>query len=258
MHLKATTSSHSRQQYLFLSDLHLWEQANEITGYFEQFVSYVSRQQHIADIYILGDLFEYWIGDDYNNEFVQHIMSLLQQIAKHCHKLYLMHGNRDFLIGQLFCQQANCKLVDDPTSIMLDENRVLLMHGDTLCTDDTAYQQMRKQFRDPDWQAHILSQSIENRLVFARTIREKSEASRNTADNRAAHDGITDVNHQAVKQAILKHGCNILIHGHTHRPDYHEITLNEQGKATRIVLPAWYQGAGFLQYQQGKFSTHYL
>lgn len=240
-------------QSLFLSDLHLSRQDSEITARFEQFAHYCARQRNIQYLAILGDLFEYWIGDDYEDDFIFHIKKILLELSHYCQYFYLMRGNRDFLIGKDFCDQINAELLSDPFILPLDNISVLLMHGDTLCIDDIAYQNLRAQFQDPNWQAQVLSLPVEQRLIMAREFREQSIATQKQRGMRA-QEYISDVNTTEVLRQMRNHQVSVLIHGHTHRPARHVLKQDMRQNLVRWVLPAWYgQDAGFLRYRNGKF-----
>ncbi len=225
---------------LFISDLHL---TGERPASNEAFFAFVEREAPgAAALYILGDLFEYWIGDDDLADPLNAIVAgFLANTAKGGTPVYLMHGNRDFLMADAFCRAAGARLLADPTVIDLFGTRTLLMHGDTLCTDDTAYQAWRTLCRSEAWQAPFLAASIEARREQMLALRAKSEA-----DKRTKTPVIMDVNEDAVRDALRSHNCTRLIHGHTHRPGHH--TLEVDGRACeRWVLQDWYGRGGFLE-----------
>ncbi|HET8790798.1 MAG TPA: UDP-2,3-diacylglucosamine diphosphatase [Modicisalibacter sp.] len=226
---------------LLISDLHLHAGAPEIA---EGFLGYLERQARHADaLYILGDFFEAWIGDDYQSAFETRIIDALAQLTKGGTRLYFMHGNRDFLIGEGFAQATGATLLSDPSVIELDcvegRKRVLLMHGDSLCTRDEAYMKFRAMARDPQWQAQILALPVEQRLELAKNLRSQSgEANSNKAED------IMDVTPDEVIAAMAKHGVRTLIHGHTHRPAVHELHVEGQ-PAKRMVLGDWQPDRGW-------------
>ena len=157
-----------------------------------------------------------------------------------------MHGNRDFLIGERFVQLSGCRLLEDPTIIELEGKRTLLMHGDTLCTDDVEYQRFRTQVRNPDTQRQFLALPINERIAVAKHYRQESrERSRSKAEE------IMDVNQGAVMEIMRRHGVYQLIHGHTHRPAVHSFILDDHS-AQRIVLGDWYEQASILKCSLGK------
>ncbi|MFK5985228.1 MAG: UDP-2,3-diacylglucosamine diphosphatase [Pseudomonadota bacterium] len=243
-------------QTLFLADLHLGEKTPEIGSYFKQFIFYcLENQQQISSIYILGDFFEFWVGDDYQSDITDQIFSALSSLTKnYAVKGYFMHGNRDFLIGKgakaSFEQQTGFSIIDDPCSIELDGEKILLCHGDSLCTDDVQYQQLRQMVRNEQWQSDILSKSINERIQFALASRQQSEQNYKQGEG----ETIADVNQHAVEEIMIKNQCKTLIHGHTHRPDTHHFSL--QGEpAQRIVLAAWYKRGSFLKYENNSFSS---
>ena len=223
---------------LFISDLHLSEERPGTTARFAGFLENVVPG---ADaLYILGDLFEYWAGDDgLALDFPARIAALLRP-ATRAVPAYFMHGNRDFMVASRFCAETGLHLIPDPTTIDLYGERTLLMHGDTLCTGDHAYLAFRAQVRDPAWQAAALARPLEERLAIARGMRTRSEG----AKGDKAED-IMDVSPDAVEQAFASSGCRVLIHGHTHRPARHEHAAG--GRAcVRWVLPDWYGAGGYL------------
>ena len=198
-------------------------------------------------LFILGDLFEAWLGDDVNEDYSNTVISALQQLHQQGTDIAIMHGNRDFLLGPEFVNQSGCQLIDDPTIIDLNNERVLLSHGDSLCTDDHDYQTFRQQIRNPEFQQQLLALSIEQRQQQARQYRELSK----TATRQKAQD-IMDVNADAVTQMMNKHQVNCLIHGHTHRPAIHALADNKQ----RIVLGDWGQTGSVLIHDQNGLNLH--
>jgi UDP-2,3-diacylglucosamine hydrolase len=223
---------------LFVSDLHLEETRGDATARFERFL----EEARDADaLYILGDLFEYWVGDDgLVMRFPARIASALADAAARM-PIHFMHGNRDFLVAQRFSQQTGVKLIDDPTQVDLYGERVLLMHGDTLCTGDSAYQAFRSQVRAPAWRDATLSRPLAERVQLAERLRLQSEDAKG---GKSAE--IMDVSAEAVESAFAACGCRVMIHGHTHRPGRHVHEV--QGRAcVRWVLPDWYEKGGYLE-----------
>jgi UDP-2,3-diacylglucosamine hydrolase len=221
---------------LFISDLHLDPSRPEIITLFERFIA--EEAVNADALYILGDLFEAWIGDDAEDETGQRFIDAMRPLREARRPCFYMHGNRDFLLGERFAKEAGMTLLPDPSVINLYGAPTLLMHGDTLCTDDLAYQKFRKLSRSPQWQRQFLSQSVEQRRAFANQARQESQ--RHTGDRTNA--AIMDVNQGAVEAAMRSTGVLRLIHGHTHRPATHR--LNVQGQlAERMVLWDWYNRA---------------
>ena len=225
-------------QTLFVSDLHLEHSRPHIVAAFCRFL------QNIADtdaLYILGDLFEYWIGDDDPANGLTTAIDALREISKAGIPIYFIHGNRDFLIGKNFADEIKCKLLPEETVINLYGTPTLIMHGDTLCTDDIAYQKYRAIARNKFIQYVLLQLSVKQRLKIAEKLLSKSV---NAKQNKAPE--IMDVNQGAVIQAMQKHNVSCLIHGQTHRPAQHKLEIN--GKAcTRIVLGDWYEQGSVLK-----------
>jgi UDP-2,3-diacylglucosamine hydrolase len=233
---------------LFISDLHLCESRPAITHTFLQFLNDIAATAQA--LYILGDLFEYWAGDDAATPLHAEIIEAFALLHAKGTQVYLMHGNRDFLIGSIFCQQAKITLIADPTLIQLGETFALLSHGDALCTDDVAYQKMRAQFREPAWQAQFLSQPLSTRQSQIAHIRMQSEAAK--AEKSMV---IMDVNAEAVCELLSAyHFPPIFIHGHTHRPNTHLIEHGEQ-QTIRYVLGDWYEQGSCLSFENGKLQT---
>ncbi|MDW5378086.1 UDP-2,3-diacylglucosamine diphosphatase [Halomonas sp. HP20-15] len=222
---------------LLISDLHLHPNEPAIA---QGFLAYLEREARHADaLYILGDLFEAWIGDDYRGEFETRILEALKRLSDAGTRLYFMHGNRDFLIGDGFTAATGAILLPDPSIVELGGERTLLMHGDSLCTRDEAYMAFRTKARDPQWQAQILALPVEQRLELAKQIRQQSgEANSNKAED------IMDVTPSEVERTMAEHGVRTLIHGHTHRPDVHRLEVDGQ-PAQRIVLGDWRSDRGW-------------
>jgi UDP-2,3-diacylglucosamine hydrolase len=230
---------------LFISDLHL---ADERAQANERFIAFLEGEARSADaLYILGDFFEYWIGDeDLGEPFNAVIAGLLRGVSQRGTALYLMHGNRDFLIGARFCEATGARLLEDPSVVPLDGEPTLLMHGDTLCTDDHDYQAWRRTARDPAWQAAFLAKPLAERRGTIMALREKSKAV-----IQAKPAEIMDVAESAVREAFRRHGVRRLVHGHTHRSGHHRLEV--EGRACeRWVLPDWYGRGGYLELAGGK------
>lgn len=223
---------------LFISDLHLTEERPEIIALFRTFLR--EQAAHAEALYILGDLFEAWLGDDAVSADMQPVLDELARLTRSGVPVFILVGNRDFLIGEQFARMTGCTLLPDPSVIKLYGTDTLLMHGDTLCTDDVDYQQFRRQVRDPTWQAAVLAKSIEERMAMARAARAES-----ALRTREKSDAIMDVNENAVLEVFRSHGVTRLIHGHTHRPAIHQLWVDET-PVTRIVLGDWYDQSSVL------------
>jgi UDP-2,3-diacylglucosamine hydrolase len=192
-------------------------------------------------LYVLGDLFEYWVGDDgLALPFPARVAGALRPLAARL-PLRFMHGNRDFLVAQGFARATGAELVPDPTIVDLYGTRAVLMHGDTLCTGDTAYQAFRAQVRDPQWQRAALARPLDERLAIARGMRLESEGAKE-----AKPMDIMDVADAAVERAFADSGCDVMIHGHTHRPGRHVHRVGGRERV-RWVLPDWYERGGYLE-----------
>jgi UDP-2,3-diacylglucosamine hydrolase len=231
--------------HLFISDLHLSPERSEAN---ERFIGFIEgKARDAAALYVLGDLFESWIGDDDIVErFNAVVAGFFAVVARSGTPLYVMHGNRDFLIGERFCRETGAKLLEDPTVVDIGGVPTLLMHGDTLCTDDVDYQAWRAKARDPQFQAMFLSKSLGERRAMTAMLREKSKE---MIAGKPAE--IMDVNAGAVREAFRHHGVTRMIHGHTHRPGRHELEVDGR-RCERWVLPDWYGRGGYLEIGAGK------
>ena len=218
---------------LFISDLHLEADRPEIADQFLRFLE--TEALHADALYILGDLFESWVGDDDPNEHYAWIKQAIRKLTRKDIPVFFMHGNRDFMIGEQFANETGVTILPDPHIAEIHGDKVLLSHGDAYCTDDVEYQGIRKMTRDPAWQAMMRSKSLEERLAFAAQARAASQARGETIS-----ENITDVNKDAISKALSDAGVEMMLHGHTHRPAIHEITVNGHA-ARRIVLGDWYE-----------------
>ncbi|MEO0422361.1 MAG: UDP-2,3-diacylglucosamine diphosphatase [Pseudomonadota bacterium] len=218
---------------LFISDLHLEPGQAEVSG---QFLAFMAEEARDADaLYILGDLFEMWIGDDDPTPFYAEIKSAIRGLVDSGVPVYLMHGNRDFLLGEQFCQDTGATLLEEPTVIDLYGYRILLMHGDLLCSDDVDYQKFRVMVRNPAWQRMMRMMPFKFREVAAKKLRQQTRA----ATARKPSE-IMDVNHQTVLTTMREYDVDLLLHGHTHRPAIHEFPLEDGVIGTRVVLGDWF------------------
>ena len=217
---------------LFISDLHLEADRPDIADQFLRFLE--TEAIHAEALYILGDLFESWVGDDDPNEHYKWVKQGLRKLTRKDVPVYFMHGNRDFMIGEDFAAETGVTILSDPDVRDIHGDKVLLSHGDAYCTDDVEYQAVRKMTRDPQWKAMMLQKSVEERLAFAAQARQASMARGGTINVE-----IMDVNADAIDTAMREAGVTIMLHGHTHRPAVHEITVDGEA-AQRIVLGDWY------------------
>lgn len=226
----------SPAETLFISDLHL---APERPATIRLFLSFLGgRARGVQRLYILGDLFDAWVGDDDHTPPYPEIRAALRDLTASGTECALMHGNRDFLIGRAFCRDTGCTLLRDPTRIVLDGEPVLLMHGDLLCTDDIAYQRFRRRIRNPLVKRLFLWKSLERRRRMAADYRRRSGAA--TAEKPTE---IMDVNQTTVAAYLRRFRASRLIHGHTHRPAEHRIALDGR-RVHRSVLAQWHEDRG--------------
>ena len=221
----------------FISDLHLERIESPITNIFTAFLDDLNQND---SLYILGDLFESWIGDDNVSELSQYISDRLLMLSDRDISVAIMHGNRDFLIGEDFCKASSIELINDPRIIEIDTKKVMLTHGDELCTDDKEYQAFRSVVRNPLWQKDFLNFPISKREKIAG---EAKDASKDSKENKAME--IMDVNTDAVLKAFYDHDIEIMIHGHTHRPNIHKVS-NEGKNLTRYVLGDWSKNSAMI------------
>ena len=226
---------------LFVSDLHLDPERPAITELFGRFLDGEARD---ADaLYILGDLFEAWVGDDDPGETGAFVAGRLRALVDAGVPVSFIRGNRDFLLGADYARRCGMRLLPDPAVVVVHGEPTLLLHGDLLCTDDVAYQQFRAQTRDPAWQARFLAQPLQARLAFAAQARAASQARHGELQASGMAEAITDVAPATVQAWFARYGVRRMIHGHTHRPAIHD----EGHGNTRIVLGDWYEQGSLLR-----------
>ncbi|MDB9997662.1 UDP-2,3-diacylglucosamine diphosphatase [Gammaproteobacteria bacterium] len=211
----------------FISDIHLSDKHPELTQAFYTFLK--ESKEACTHLFILGDLFEAWIGDDDSTPLIQEIKSALREFTTNGPETFFIHGNRDFLIGQTFAEETGITILPDPYSLVINEQKIVISHGDFLCTDDVDYITFRNQVRTQEWQSDFLQKPLSEREAIAASMRDASQEA--TAEK---SNTITDVNLDAVNNFIDEHKPNFFIHGHTHRPDIHNLE-----SAKRIVLGDW-------------------
>jgi len=229
---------------LLISDLHLEEQRPDITRAFLALLD--GRARTAESLYILGDFFEAWIGDDAMSPFQLSICKALRALSDSGTQIFLMHGNRDFMIGQAFCKAAGCTLLKDPSVVPLNGEPVLLMHGDSLCTRDEAYMRMRRYLRNPLTLWVLRHLPLGTRHKLARKLRNESRA-----QTRMKANDIVDVTAEEIPRIMAQYGVRTLIHGHTHRPAIHKLLVGNDA-AKRIVLGDWdHQGWALQVDEQG-------
>ena len=227
---------------VLISDLHLNESDSNLFNKFEIFIT--SKVDGFNDLFILGDLFETWIGDDDNSKFNQEVIKILKKVSERGIKISLMHGNRDFLIGKDFCSCINGILLPDYHIYQDGDSKILLLHGDTLCTDDVKYQEFRRLVRDENWRRDFLSKSLLERINIASGLRDMSN---DETVNKVSE--IMDVNQKTVKKVSREFKIKKMIHGHTHRPFFHE-----EDNLQRIVLSDWEKEVSFATVVNGEIS----
>ncbi len=230
---------------LLISDLHLEEERPDITRAFLHFLA--TRATQAEALYILGDFFEVWIGDDAMTPFQESIAGALRALSERGVRIYLMHGNRDFMLGQSFCHKAGCKLLADPSVVQLCGEPVLLMHGDSLCTRDEGYMRLRRLLRNPLSMFVLRNLPLATRRKLARKLRNESR----TKTRMKASD-IIDVTPELIPGVLAEHRVRTLIHGHTHRPATHDLEVDGQ-PAKRIVLGDWDRQGWALQVDENGY-----
>ena len=235
---------------LFVSDVHLDAASPEIARQFHAFLAGEARSA--AALYILGDLFEAWIGDDDPDPAARSTVAALRALVDAGVPCFVMHGNRDFLIGERFCRETGATLLEDGAVVEVNGERVLLMHGDALCTDDVSYQRLRRIVRNPIVRWVLRRMTLEQRRALARKMR---AGSREHVGTTAPE--IMDVNAAAVAQALRAAGVRTLVHGHTHRPAVHELEIDGM-PSRRIVLGDWYAQGSVLEWSRDSFSLRAL
>ncbi|GGK05899.1 UDP-2,3-diacylglucosamine diphosphatase [Pseudomonas matsuisoli] len=217
---------------LLISDLHLQEERPDLTRAFLRFLN--EKAAHATALYILGDFFEAWIGDDGMTPYQEGIARALKQLSDRGTRIYFMHGNRDFLIGKAFCRIAGCELLPDPSRVVLNGTPVVLMHGDSLCTRDIGYMRLRRWLRNPIVLWILTHLPLQTRRKLARKLRSESKE-----QTKMKSSAIVDVTPEEIPPLLDRLNASILIHGHTHRPAIHELTLAGGRSAKRIVLGDW-------------------
>ncbi len=228
---------------LFISDLHIDSNSGAITDQFLALLGSAAREAEA--LYILGDLFESWVGDDAADRAQIAAIAGLKALTDSGVPCFVMHGNRDFLLGAQFCAMTGARLLPDPLIITLHGEPILVMHGDALCTDDRAYQRLRATVRDPAWQRQFLALSVTARRALAGAARVGSQAHTAGLDY-----AISDVNPSSVALALRSAAVSTLLHGHTHRPGIHPLDVD--GRAcTRIVLGDWHARGSVLRWDRG-------
>ena len=228
---------------LFISDLHLDESRPEITHLFLDFLK--RDAGHAEALYILGDFFEAWVGDDDDSALGKQVTIALRELSDSGVPVFFMRGNRDFLIGHDFAQRTGLRILPDPCVLELYGKPTLLMHGDLLCSDDVAYQAFRAQVRSDAWQSQFLAQPLAARQAFAEQARSASKQHQSGLMNEQ-QENIMDVTQSTMMSLMKRYGVNRLIHGHTHRPGIHQFYLDDVS-SSRIVLGDWYTQGSVLR-----------
>jgi UDP-2,3-diacylglucosamine hydrolase len=228
----------------FISDLHLDSKREDIKKTFFKFLE--SEALEFENLYILGDLFEVWIGDDYEDEFTSEVIFELKQFSLSNKNIFIMHGNRDFLLGEKFAEKCGAELIPDPLILNIKEKKIMLSHGDIFCTDDLGYQNFKEKVRNEKWQKEFLSKDLKDREEIAKNLRKES-----AMQNSKKEDFLMDVNKSEVEKIAQENEVDILIHGHVHRPKIHNEFFGQ-----RIVLGDWDKKYWFISLIGEKVSLH--
>ncbi len=235
---------------VFLSDVHLDPSRPDITAQLSAFLQ--SLPDTTERLYIVGDLFEAWIGDDAPGPVGDSMIAILKSVTDRGIEGYFTHGNRDFLIGERFATQTGFRVLPDELVIDCYGTPVLLMHGDTLCTDDTEYQALRATLRNPAFQANLMTMSVPQRIELAQQLRSASASEMSTKS-----EDIMDANPQAVDEALRNHSVTVLLHGHTHRPGVHAFEVDTQ-PCERIVLGDWFEQGSVVYWSEDGYELQSL
>ena len=233
---------------IFISDIHLTQNNELIKNSFFSFLD--NFPEEVNNLFIVGDLFDLWIGDDVRNELIEDLHLKLRKITNNKKNIFFFHGNRDFLVGESFCRTSNIKLIHEPTVFEFFGYKTLILHGDQLCTEDVDYQNFCKIVRNEQWQSEFLSLSIPERLKIAQNVRKESSVSLANKD-----DYITDVADRTVLKYFEKYRVTHMIHGHTHRPKIHLVKNN----FSRLVIPDWNNNYwGYISSSQNGFAHNLI
>lgn len=238
-------------EILFISDLHLSPDRPLIIKLFTRFIN--ERAIYADALYILGDFFEYWVGDDDPADGLESVFSAFDTLNKNNIPVYFMHGNRDFLIGSAFEKRTHCQIISDPQVVSVYNHKIVLMHGDSLCTKDIKYQEFKTLVRSSAWQKTFTDKALSERKSIVESLRKTSKS-----ETSSKNEVIMDVDQQAVNDQFRSEKTRYLIHGHTHRPDIHNFKLDNK-PVTRIVLGDWYEQGSLLSItkQDSTENLHY-
>ena len=228
-----------------IADLHLAEAEPHLSRLLEHYLAEIAPR--CQQLYVLGDLFEVWVGDDHRSDFNQQVIKAFATYSREHGEVFFMHGNRDFMLGETFAQQTGGTLLDEPHFISWSTHKIGLAHGDSLCTDDLAYQELRTMVRSPAWQQNILKKSVAERIAIGAAMRQQSNQ-----QQRGETAQITDVNEETVREFFAQHEIDWLIHGHTHRPATHSLDLSAKDGRQRIVLADWRNKGYYLELKDSR------
>tara|TARA_B100000579_G_scaffold430416_1_gene443782 strand:+ start:459 stop:1172 length:714 start_codon:yes stop_codon:yes gene_type:complete len=228
----------------FISDLHLDRKREDIKKAFFKFLE--TKASEFDNLYILGDLFEVWIGDDFEDGFTNQVISELKKFSLSNKNIFIMHGNRDFLLGEKFAEKCGAKLISDPLILNNEEKKIMISHGDIFCTDDLEYQNFKEKVRNEKWKKEFLSKDLKEREEIAKNLRKES-----AMKNLKKENYLMDVNESEVEKIAQENEIDILIHGHVHRPKIHNEVFGQ-----RIVLGDWDKKYWFISLIGEKVGLH--
>ena len=231
---------------LFVSDLHLEDQRPDITRALFHLLE--QKRGEMTQLYLLGDIFEVWLGDDTPSICADDLARKLKSLADDGVDIFLMHGNRDFLLGGEYAERCGAALINEPYPLKVAGHNAILLHGDALCTLDVDYMAFRRMVRNPGWIEDFLSKTLPERIAIGRSLRDKSQESASTKQQ-----AIMDVTPDEVVAMMERYSVDFMIHGHTHRPALHDVQL-PNGKGVRVVLGDWYQQGWFLEADDQQYS----
>ena len=227
--------------FCFISDLHIDNKRDDIKKAFFNFLNEIASD--FENLFIIGDLFEVWVGDDYQDQTVLEVIKELKKFSSKGRNIFIMHGNRDFLLGKDFCDEFGGKIVDDPYIFEFNQKKIYVSHGDNFCIDDTEYHDFKKMVRSPEWQKNFLNQTLSERLKIASGLRKDSSSLNKNKD-----EYLMDVNLSEVESIASKESIDVIIHGHVHRPKIHHEKFG-----IRYVLGDWDKNFWYLSLKNNEF-----
>tara|TARA_Y100000591_G_scaffold59620_1_gene48120 strand:+ start:421 stop:1134 length:714 start_codon:yes stop_codon:yes gene_type:complete len=227
--------------FCFISDLHIDNKREDIKKAFFDFLNTIAL--NFENLFIIGDLFEVWVGDDYQDQTVLEVIKELKKFSSNGGNIFIMHGNRDFLLGKDFCDKFEGKIIDDPYIFEFGNKKIYVSHGDAFCTDDIEYHNFKKMVRSSEWQKNFLNETLKKRIEIANGLRKDSSSLNKNKD-----EYLMDVNLSEVESIASEESIDVIIHGHVHRPKVHHEKFG-----TRYVLGDWDKNFWYLSLKNGEF-----